>query len=207
MDLKSLNDRLVVKASAAYTSQECVRSEDEPVIALGRILSYWKLGGVRVKGSFLAEVLDGKIVPICAPSDAAKDLTFRVSDVEAFRVRFAVESNRGTISAAAAAKLLKTGVHVVSALVAAGYVIRDPGRRTGVRRDTVEGFLKDWLPLSVLASEVGTSTKTMLARANVCGISILRLPSHPGLETPFIAAVDVQTLRNECSLADTSEGV
>lgn len=187
--------------------KECVRSEDEPVIALGRILSYWKLSGVRVKGSFLAEVLDGKIVPICAPSDAAKDLTFRVSDVEAFRVRFAVESNRGTISAAAAAKLLKTGVHVVSALVAAGYVIRDPGRRTGVRRDTVERFLKDWLPLSVLASEVGTSTKTMLARANVCGISILRLPSHPGLETPFIATVDVQTLRNECSLADTSEGV
>jgi hypothetical protein len=207
VDLKALNDRLVAKASAAHRSEETGRSEDEPVIALGRILGYCKLGGVRVKGSFVAEVLDGKIVPIRAPSDAAKDLTFHVSDVEAFRVRFAVESNKGTISAAAAAKLLKTGVHVVSALVAAGYVIRDPGRRTGVRRDTVEGFLKDWLPLSVLASEIGTSTKTMLARAKVCGVSILRLPSNPGLETPFIATVDVQTLRNEFSLADTTVGV
>jgi len=203
VDLKALNDRLVAKAKAAFLSEARGRSEEEPVVALGRILGYWKLGGVKVKGSFLAEVLDGKIVPIRAPSEAAKDLTFRVSDVEAFRVRFAVESNKGTISAAAAAKLLKTGVHVVSALVAAGYVIRDNGRRTGVRRDTVEKFLNDWMPLSVLASEIGTSSKTMLVRAKACGVSILRLPSHPGLETPFIAAVDVHTLRNMCSLADT----
>jgi len=201
MDLKLLTERLLATKTRPADSADDDYSDSGEVISLDRILGFKKLGVKKAKGAFLAEVLDGRIFPVGHSGDTVASLMFRVEEVEAFRVKYAVSSDREFISAAAAASMLGTGVHVVPALVAAGHVLRDLNCRTGVSKASVEDFLKVWRPLSALAKELRTSTVALLAQAERQGVRVMRLACNATLETPFLAAADLQTLRIAISLA------
>lgn len=188
-DLTALNKRL------AATGDGLGVASGDGTVSLGHVLNCWKLGVPEAKGALLAELLSEAIVPVGRSGYAVSDLQLRRSDVEAFRVRYALDSDREVISSTVAARMLGTGVHVVAGLVSAGYLKRGEGRSTGVRRESVEAFLRSWLPLSSLAKELRTSSASLLSRARKHAMPVMRLPTHPGLETPFINAASAEHLR------------
>lgn len=71
-DLNALKDRLLATAEARYPGVPL--EAREPVITFGRILSVGKLGARESKGAFVAEVLDGLIVPCGKRGDSVYDL-------------------------------------------------------------------------------------------------------------------------------------
>jgi hypothetical protein len=195
IDLTQLNVRLVGMApTTAQPGNPCPVAIDA-VVSLDRILRYWKLGVKAAKGAFLADVLDGTIVPVAISGAEPRDLLFRVSDIEAFRLRYAIVSGRETISAKAVMKLLGTGEDAIAGLVADGYLLRDADCRTGIIRTSVDEFVRVWRPLGAIAKEIQTSPAALALKAQALGLSMLRLASHPRLRTPFVRTADVPILK------------
>lgn len=196
-DLKALAERLIGIARKPTDGGQGPSSEGEELISLDRILALKKLGGVRSKGIFLGEVLDGSIVPSAKSGSTLGSLMFDLADVESFRIRQAVDSDRQFISAKAAGSLVGTHADVVTALVAAGHVVRSAKHINGICRISVENFLSQWRPLCTLANELGTSTPSLLAHAERRGISVMKVARTAGFETSFVTLEDIQSLRTD----------
>jgi len=195
-DLKALTERVIgVARKPTYEVDDPSFEEDR--ISLDRILALKKLGEVRSKGVFLAEVLDGRIVPSAKSGSTLGSLMFDLADVESFRIRQAVDSDRQFISAKAAGSLVGTHADVVTALVAAGHVVRSAKHINGICRRSVENFLSQWRPLCTLANEIGTSTPALLAHAERLGIGVMKVARAAGFETSFVTLEDIQSLRTD----------
>lgn len=196
-DLKALTERLIGIARKPTDGVQGPSSEGEELISLDRILALKKLGEVRSKGVFLAEVLDGRIVPSAKSGSTLGSLMFDLADVESFRIRQAVDSDRQFISAKAAGSLVGTHADVVTALVVAGHVVRSAKHINGICRRSVENFLSHWRPLCTLAKELGTSTPALLAHAERLGIRVMKVARGAGFETSFVTLEDIQSLRTD----------
>ncbi|MDN3922553.1 TniQ family protein [Roseateles violae] len=195
VDLQQLNDRLLATAGDASGKADEVECSREALVSLGRILGFWKLGAVRAKGAFLAEVLDGELVPVRRSGDHANDLLFRIGDVESFRVRFALGTGREYISAKTAAHMLGASTTIVAALVEAGHFL--PAGDHGVRlsRCSVDKFMESWKPLNALAKELNTSSMALRLSADALDIKVMRVPYSAGRQAPFVATADAVVLR------------
>jgi hypothetical protein len=191
-DLEALERRLLATSSPS-PAQTVVHGEVRAV-TLRRILSHWKLGMKQAKGAFVAGILDGKIVPVGLSGQAIDGLLFSTSDVEEFRVHFAIQSKREALSAASVAFLMECGAHVVAGLVQARHLKAVAGSQVRVSRTSVNAFMANWRPLSKFARELNTSSQALISRSEALDIPVLRVASKVGCNTAYVAAAAVQKL-------------
>lgn len=168
-------------------------------VSLERILGYWKLGGRRVKGRFVAAMLDGAIVPAGGDGRTWQGVILLMVDVEAFRVRNAFDSGHPVVSASAAASFLGVDGTVAAALASAGHLRR--AARTaglaGVTRESVLAFAAQWRALCALAQRAETSSKALVARAQSLGIDLLWVMTPYETRAPFCSSADEAKLLGE----------
>lgn len=202
VDLEALGLRLKeMSAGLEVTSAEAI--DGSSLVTLQRILQHWKLGGKDAKGALVANLLNGKILPVACLGRDPLQVVLKISDVEAFRVRHAASSGKATLSAAAAAVLLNYPLHAVHALARAGFLARSRDCQHRFTRESVEAIRSAWVPLSIMAAKASTSSLALRLQAEELGMNVLRLPFARGSQSvPFVNPSDLKLLKDSVGLSE-----
>ena len=191
-DLAALSQRLIATAQGHFRHGLHGDARDD-VVPLGKILSHWKLGSKHAKGAFVANVLEGKIVPIPSGCNSIEELRFRVTDVQGFRVHHALGSERDVLSACAAGTLAGCNTAAIAGLLASGHV-RHAADGFRVSRASLEAFLEEWRPLIALARDLGTTSNGVLPLINASQVTLLRVQMANGKDALFVPIADAEAL-------------
>ena len=196
-DLDALRMRLVATVERWDRASGLAKaSESEATMSLGEILGTRKFGGKRAKGMLIAEILDGKVRPVARTDDTPASIRLRVTDIDAFRLRYGIDSRKDTVTVVVASALLRCSLHAVDGLVKTGHLQRKLGSRTGINRRSLEDFQEHWISANALGKELGTNSVGAIGLAKAHGASVLLIPVAGNYETTFIALDDAQWLRD-----------
>ena len=196
-DLDLLVERICNTAELIPPGPSTPCSGPGDIVSLQTVLHRQKLGLPRAKGALILEILEGRIIPVGRFDDTIGSIQLHACDISAFRRRFAMDSERDTVTFEAAAKLVGCSLPGVRALVNEGRLTRKGEGQMGILRTSVDDFGKNWTGATVLASELDTNPASIASLAQSLGIEILRIRVESGNHTTFISFDDVQRLRDE----------
>jgi hypothetical protein len=197
IDLDALSARILATAVKFPVGCPPCTEESLGLISLGSILQDKKFGGDRAKGILVSELLDGKIISVGRLDDTIATIHLRLGDVDDFRLRFGIRVDKGTVTVSVAAVMLGCGTQAVDGLIKAGHLLRQDGSRTGIRRDSVASFQKQWTSAHARGKDIGTSSVWVAGRAVALGVPTLRVPVRDGREATFVAVAGIQQVMDD----------
>ena len=166
------------------------------LVDMARVLRVSRFHSREGKAGFVQAYLAGALKAVGRTGDTLKDIMFRKTDVAAFVSGSRAKVSGNTVSVREAAALLGCNVRGVPGLITLGYLTSLPWRGgTRIHREPAEGFAAQYVALSSLSKELGTTSSRLLRLSAAGDIPILLVSGSELGPVPFVARQDEATLR------------
>ena len=166
------------------------------LVDMARVLRGSRFHSREGKAGFVQAYLAGTLKAVGRTGDTLKDILFRKTDVAAYVSGSRAKASGNTVSVREAAALLGCDVRGVPGLITMGYLTSLPGREgKRIHRESVEGFAAQYVALSSLSKEVGTTSSRLLRLSAAGDIPILMVSGSELGPVPFVARPNLVALR------------
>ncbi len=193
-DLDAFRNRLLELSTVLPTGEQV------GAVDLARVLREYRFHSPDHKAGFVAAYLAGGIKSIGRIGVALEHIMFAVEAVAAYTAEVRSNAAGGALTHREAASIIRIDADVVSALQRLGYLDTVHSRESPrISRASVDAFNKQYVSLSSIATDIGSSSKRLLGLCARGDVAVLSIPRSQGSPAPFIEQKDVDSL-NQLSL-------
>jgi hypothetical protein len=170
--------------------------QTEDLVDLARVLRESRFHRSEGKAGFVLAYLSGDIPAFGRTGDTLKDIQFRQADVAVFVGRSRAMAAGDSVSQKEAAVLVGCDARGLPGLLDSGHLIAEPGREgLRVSRESIARFSTQYVALSSLAKEMGTSSRRLLRLAKAGDVNVLLVNGGQLGPVPFVKCEDVSLMR------------
>lgn len=185
--------RLKLSGRIAATAPLPVSISADETITLEAVMRQTRFGGAGNKAAFLGGYLDGGIEGFQVTGGVQTEVVFLRSTVDTFARSGRASSE--AISRADAGKMLACGTKMVDALIADGHIRSSTEYGGRVLKASVDAFLERYVPLPLIAVELGTKTTVLLRQSDELDLAVLQFTDIRGARAAFVSREQVSRLR------------
>jgi hypothetical protein len=168
----------------------------EDLVDMARVLRESRFHSAEGKAGFVLAYLSGDIRAFGRTGDTLKDIQFRQADVAVFVGRSRAMAAGDSVSLKEAAVLVGCDARGLPGLLDSGHLIAETGREgLRVSRESIARFSTQYVALSSLAKEVGTSSRRLLRLAKAGEVNVLLIDGGQLGPVPFFRCEDVSVVR------------